>query len=191
MSSPQSANPNAGFQDRLNRVAERRAPHEAERPEIEVLPDWKENARGPAGIAVAILVGILAVVTVRIARFHVMGVALVSDSPDMTLAIEMAASLLLSFMIFMLLPWKGIQYRFLQFAGVALMALTMHNMVHTSPGLFRLVFSPEWTDRVIAATEPSSMYVRGQSVPFAGKIKEEEEEVAEAPVKPQRIKIGQ
>lgn len=191
MSSPQSANPNAGFQDRLNRVAERRAPHEAERPEIEVLPDWKENARGPAGIAVAILVGILAVVIVRIARFHIMGVALVSDSPDMTLAIEMAASLLLSFMIFMLLPWKGIQYRFLQFAGVALMALTMHNMVHTSPGLFRLVFSPEWTDRVIAATEPSSMYVRGQSVPFAGKIKEEEEEVAEAPVKPQRIKIGQ
>lgn len=191
MSSPQSATPNAGFQDRLNRVAERRAPHEAERPEIEVLPDWKENARGPAGILAAILVGILAVVIVRIARFHVMGVALVSDSPDLTLAIEMAASLLLSFMIFLLLPWKGIQYRFLQFAGVALMALTMHNMVHSAPGLFRLAFSPEWTDRVLAETEPSSMYVRGHSVPFAGKIKEEEEEVAEAPALPRRIQIGQ
>lgn len=190
MSSPQSATPNAGFQDRLNRVAERRAPHEAERPEIEVLPDWRENAHGPAGIAAAIVTGILAVVIVRIARFHVMGVALVSDSPDMTLAIEAAASLLLSFMIFLLLPWKGIQYRFLQFAGVALTALTMHNAVHSAPGLFRLAFSPEWTDRVLAQTEPGSMYVRGHSVPFAGKIKEEEPE-PEAPALPRRIQIGQ
>lgn len=190
MSSPQSATPNAGFNDRLNRVAERRAPHEAQRPQIEVLPDWRDNARGPAGIAAAIVTGILAVVVVRIARFHVMGVALVSDRPDLTLAIEMAASLILSFMIFMLLPWKGVQYRFLQFAGVALMALTMHNMVHSAPGLFRLVFSPEWTDRVLAETEPSSMYIRGHSVPFAGKIKEEVAEVEE-PVLPQLIKIGE
>ena len=171
MSSPQSATPNAGFQDRLNRVAERRAPHEAARPQIDVLPDWKENARGPAGIAAALLAGILAVVIVRLARFHVMGVALVSDSPDITLAVEMGASLLLSFLIFLFLPWKGIQYRFLQFGGVALMTLTMHNMVHSSPGLFRLAFSPDWTDRVLAQTEPGSMYVRGHSIPFTGKVK--------------------
>ena len=171
MSSPQSATPNAGFQDRLNRVAERRAPHEAARPQIDVLPDWKENARGPAGIAAALLAGILAVVIVRLARFHVMGVALVSDSPDITLAVEMGASLLLSFLIFLFLPWKGIQYRFLQFGGVALMTLTMHNIVHSSPGLFRLAFSPDWTDRVLAQTEPGSMYVRGHSIPVTGKVK--------------------
>ena len=171
MSSPQSASPNAGFKDRLNRVAERRAPHEAERPRIDVLPDWKENAQGPAGIAAAVLIGIASVIAVRIVRFHFMGVALVSDSPDMTLATEMVAALLLSFLIFLLLPWKGIHYRFLQFGGVALMALTMHNMVHSTPGLFRLAFSPEWTDRVLAETQPGSMYVRGHSIPFAGKIK--------------------
>ena len=175
MSSPQSATPNPGFQDRLNRVAERRAPHEAARPQIDVLPDWRENARGPAGIAAAVLTGILAVVIVRLARFHIMGVALISDSPDVTLAVEMGASLLLSFLIFLFLPWKGIQYRFLQFGGVALMALTMHNMVHSSPGLFRLAFSPDWTDRVLAQTEPSSMYVRGHSIPFAGKVNGDDE----------------
>lgn len=181
MSSPQSVTPSSGFQSRLNRVAERRAPHEAARPQIDVLPDWRENARGPAGIAAAILCGILAVVIVRVARFHVMGVALVSDSPDLTLATEMGAALLLSFLMFMLLPWKGIQFRFLQFGGVALMALTMHNMVHSAPGLFRLAFSPEWTDRVLAETEASSMYVRGQSIPFAGKIKDDADEEAEQP----------
>lgn len=174
MSSPQSTTPNAGFQSRLDRVAERRAPHEAARPQIDVLPDWRENARGPAGIATAVLTGILAVVIVRLARFHIMGVALVSESPDVTLAVEMGASLLLSFLIFLFLPWKGIQYRFLQFGGVALMTLTMHNIVHSSPGLFRLAFSPDWTDRVLVQTEPGSMYVRGHSIPFAGKVNGDE-----------------
>jgi hypothetical protein len=174
MSSPQSTTPNAGFQSRLDRVAERRAPHDAARPQIDVLPDWRENARGPAGIAAAVLTGILAVVIVRLARFHIMGVALVSESPDVTLAVEMGASLLLSFLIFLFLPWKGIQYRFLQFGGVALMTLTMHNIVHSSPGLFRLAFSPDWTDRVLAQTEPGSMYVRGHSIPFAGKVNGDE-----------------
>lgn len=192
MSSPQRVTPNRGFQSRLNRVAEARAPHEANRPQIDVLPDWRENARGPAGIGAAIATGILAVVIVRVARFHITGVALVSDSPDITLAVETGAALLLSFMIFLLLPWKGIQYRFLQFGGVALMALTMHNMVHSAPGLFSLAFSSAWTDRVLAETEPGSMYVRGQSIPFAGKINDEAEEDAEAakPEGPRRIEMG-
>ena len=191
MSSPQSSAPNAAFQNRLNRVAERRAPLEAERPEIDVLPDWRENARGPAGILAAVLVGIIAVVIVRIARFHIMGVALVSDKPDITLAVETTAALVLSFMIFLFLPWKGIQYRFLQFAGVALMALTMHNMVHSAPGLFRLAFSPEWTERVVAETKPGSMYVRGQSLPFTGKVKEEVAAAEpEKPAIPRRIQMG-
>lgn len=193
MSSPPSSARNAGFHDRLNRVAERRAPIEAEKPVIDVLPDWRENASGPAGIAAAIVTGIVAVVIVRLIRFHFTGVALVSESPDLTLAVETAAALFLSFALFSLMPWKGIQYRFLQFAGIALMALSMHNMVHSAPGLFRLAFSPDWTDRVLAETEPSSMYLRGQSMPFAGKIREEvaEADIApEEPAKPRRIQIG-
>lgn len=199
MSSPQNATPNSGFQSRLNRVAERRAPHEAEKPVVDVLPDWRENASGPAGIVAAIVVGLAAVLIVRIARFHYQGVALVSDNPDVTLAIELAAGLMLSFLIFLVLPWKGVKYRFLQFAGVAIMGLTMHNMVHNAPGLFSLAFSEDWTEEVIASTEPSSMYLRGQSIPFAGKIKEEvaaldEAEASEAPEEPalpRRIVIGQ
>lgn len=194
MSSPQSATPNNEFQNRLNRVAERRAPHEAERPVIDVLPDWKENARGPAGIGAAIVVGILAVIVIRLVRYHVFGVAMVSDTPDLTLAMETGASLLLSILVFMALPWKGLQYKFLQLGGVVLMITTMHNMVHSAPGLFSLAFSSEWTDMVIAETDPNSMYVRGHSLPFTGSTKTEE--VAEAaaepeqPALPRRIQLG-
>ncbi|MBT8419187.1 MAG: hypothetical protein KJO42_17255 [Silicimonas sp.] len=199
MSSAQSDTPNKGFQSRLNRVAERRAPLEAEKPEIDVLPDWRENAFGPAGLVAAVIVGLVSVVIVRVVRFHFQGIALVSDSPDITMATEFAAALMLSFLIFLLLPWKGVKYRFLQFGGVALMALTMHNMVHNAPGLFNLAFSPAWTNDVLAKTEPGSMYIRGQSIPFAGKIKPDTgEDVAaadsaapETPALPRLIQIGQ
>ena len=192
MSSPQSATPNSAFQDRLNRVAERRAPLEAQAPVIEVLPDWKENASGPAGIVAAILVGMVSVIAVRITRFHFMGEAMVTDSHDITFVAETAAALVLSFVIFFMLPWRGTKYKFLQFGGVALMALTMHNFVHNAPGVFRLAFSPEWTDRVLAETDASSIYVRGRSIPFAGKINEEVVAVEpEPPALPSLIKIGE
>ena len=195
MSSPNSGKPNAGFHDRLNRVAERRAPHEAGRQPVDVLPDWKENASGPAGIVLAILVGILAVLVVRLVRFHFTGQAMVTDSPDMTMAMETAGAMALSLVVFFMLPWRGFQYKLLQFGGVVLMITTMHNAVHSTPGVFRLAFSSDWTDTVLANTEQGSMYVRGTSMPFAGKIREEE--VAEAEVEPEapklpgRIKIGQ
>lgn len=196
MSSPQSSSSNQGFQQRLNRVADKRAPHEAARPVVEVLPDWKENASGPAGIAFAILIGIAAVFLVRLGRYHIMGEALVTDSPDLTLAVETGAALALSFLLFLPLPWKGFQYKLLQLGGVLVMITTMHNMVHSTPWFFKLTFSPDWTERVIAETDASSMYLRGKSVPFTGKIKEaDDEQVAaaaepEEPAKPRRIQIG-
>ena len=195
MSSPNSGKPNAGFQDRLNRVAERRAPHEAGRQPVDVLPDWKENASGPAGIVLAVLIGILAVLVVRLVRFHFTGQAMVTDSPDLTMALEAAGAMAISLVVFFMLPWRGFQYKLLQFGGVVLMITTMHNVVHSAPGVFRLAFSSDWTDIVLAETEPGSMYVRGTSMPFAGKIRGEE--VAEAEVEPEapklpgRIKIGQ
>lgn len=184
MSSPQAVRQNSAFQNRLNRVAERRAPHEAAKPQIDVLPDWKENAFGPAGIAAAVVVGLLSVLIVRIALFHITGTALVSDTPALTQGIEFAASFGLSAALFFLLPWKGVKFYFLQFAGVAFMILTMHNMVHSSPGLYGLLFSQDWTDRVLAETEASSMHVIGKSLPFAGKITEEGEETAKAEAAP-------
>lgn len=192
MSSPQSSTPNSAFQNRLNRVAERRAPIEAERPEIDVLPDWKENASGPASYVAALLTGVVAVLAFRLVRFHFFGEALVTDSPNLTLALETAGALILSFAIFFLLPWKGIKYKFVQFGGVAVMALAMHNMVHSAPGLFSLAFSPEWTETVIASTEPSSLYVRGHSIPFVGSAGEDVAEAATTePELPRMIKLGQ
>ena len=91
----------------------------------------------------------------------------------MTLAIETGAALLVSFLLFALLPYKGAAYKFVQFGGVVLMISMMHNAVHSAPGTFSALFSPEWTAAVQAKTEPNSLYLRGEVIPFVKPVEEE------------------
>lgn len=181
MSSPPSAGPNRGFQSRLNRVAEKRAPFEAAKPDIAVLPDWKENVAGKAGMLVAVLVGVLAVLLVRIVAYHAIGTAMVSDTPDLTLAAETAAALVLAIILFRLTSYRGVKYNFANFAGVVLMISMMHNAVHAVPVAFSAAFSSDWTAEVMQVTEPNSLYLRGKVIPFSPK-----EDVAEDP-EPEKV----
>lgn len=162
--------PNQGFADRLNRVAENQKPRE-DVAVVTVLPDIKERFSGKFGLFAAVLVGLLAVLIVRIARFHYSGEAMLGgENADMTLAIETVAALALSFVLFAMLPFKGVAFKFAQFGGVIVMISMMHNAVHSAPGLFNAMFSPEWTAAVTEQTEPNSLYLRGEVIPF---VKEE------------------
>lgn len=161
--------PNKSFQNRLARVEGFRPTPEDAAP-VSVLPDMKSRFSGKFALFFALAIGVLAVLFVRIARFHFSGEAMIGGHPDMTLAMETGAALVLSFVLFALLPYKGIQYKFVQFGGVILMISMMHNAVHSAPGVFNAMFSPEWTAAVTEQTEPNSLYLRGEVIPF---VKEE------------------
>ena len=166
MSGPM-AGPNQGFQDRLNRVAEIRAPYEAAKPEVSVLPDWKKDVAAKSGFLIAPLIGVLAVLLVRIGAFHTTGVAMVSDTPDATLAIEVGGAALISAAILLLTRYKWMTTMPVALAGIAVMAVFMHNSVHSMPSLYSLAFSTNWTEQVIEATEPKSVYFRGEVIPLS------------------------
>lgn len=167
MSSPMgNAGPARSFQSRLNRVEKARAPHEAQHPEVSVLPDWKSDVFAKSGLPLAVVIGMLSALAVRAGLYHYSGKAMLTDTPDMTLAIETSAALLVSFLAFMVLPFRGLSYKLALLAGVAVTIVAMHNAVHSAPGLFSLMFSPEWTERVIAATEPKSLLIRGEVIPL-------------------------
>lgn len=166
MSSPQSGGPDSSFHDRLNRVAEHRAPSDAAKGPVSVLPDWKSRFSGKFGLAIALIVGALAVLVVRVVSYHYLGTAMVSENADKTLAMETGAALALSFVLFTLLPFKGPQYKMMQLAGVLLTISMMHNAVHSAPGLFAAMFSPEWAAEVTSVTEPNSLYLRGEVIHF-------------------------
>ncbi len=171
MSGAPASGPDEKFHDRVAHVADVTAARA--RPPVSVLPDWRAPFIGPLGILLALLVGMTAVIAVRVGMFHVTGSAMVSDSPNVTMAIETATALFASLLVFFVFPYRGAQYNFFQFLGVIVMISMMHNFVHKVPGVFSLAFSPEWTETVTTVTEPNSFYVRGQSLPFIPEPKEE------------------
>ena len=158
-----SSGPTRSFQSRLNRVAAVRAPIEAAKPEISVLPDWKQNIKYPAAIVGAALLGILAVFIARYVRFHMTGGTLAGDDPDITMMIDGGIAAACSFALFSMLRFSGAEFKAAQTFGIAAMVMTMHNAVHAAPEVFDVVFSEEWTDEVIAYTEPKSILFRGVS----------------------------
>lgn len=177
MSSPMGdAGPARSFQSRLNRVERARAPYEARKPEVSVLPDWKRDLARKSGIPVAVLCGILSVLAVRIVAFHTTGTAMISPTPDLTMALEMAASIALGLLVLAILPFKGFATKIAQVAGVAVTITAMHNAVHAAPGVFSLLFSPQWTAEVTAATQPNSILLRGEVIPLTAPLEEEAEE---------------
>ena len=181
MSAANPGTPNKAFQDRLGRVAEKHAPIAAARPQVDVLPDWRENIRTPKGFAIAIALGLVAVVIVRLVRYHAFGGSLIGDNADLTMAIDLVAGGLLSFAVFQVTSYRGFPFYLAQMAGVVAMLVAMQNMVHSVPGAFELAFSPEWTEDVIASTEPGTLLVRGHSMHMTAP----QEDIAEADIAPE------
>jgi|GEM_PF-1941020 len=191
MSSPQTGSPDSSFQNRLNRVAEKRAPIEAAKPEVAVLPDWKESIKHPSAIVGAALVGMLAVFVARYARYHLMGGSLAGDDADITMMIDGAIGVACSFVLFSALRFKGAEYKAAQTFGIFAMIMIMHNFVHAAPRVFNTVFSPQWTQEVIAMTEPNSILFRGATfVLYEEKVSAEAASEEEAPALPKVRRMG-
>ena len=111
MSSPQGGTPDSGFQERLNRVAEARAPIDAAKPQVAVIPDWKENLKYPAAIVGSALVGMLAVFVARYVRFHIMGGSLAGDDADITMLIDGGIGAACGFLLFAMLRFEGKEFK--------------------------------------------------------------------------------
>jgi hypothetical protein len=189
MGSPSAGTPDKGFHDRLNRMAERRAPIDAAKPKIEVLPDWRASVALPASLVAAVICGMIAVVVARFARFHLLGGSLAGDNPDMSMLMDAGIAIAFSFIVFMLLRFEGHALKGAQVVGVFLMLGIMQNVVHSAPWAFNLLFSEEWTTEVTTASEPNSLYFRGTFFALSPAEEESEEEL-EAPVLPKVRRLG-
>lgn len=183
---------NQGFQDRLKRIEQARAPDLADlvdadgnpipdRTHVSPLPDWKQNLRYPALLAAATVAGMFGVFVARFVRFHLTGGTLAGgEAADLTMVIDGAIAAMASFVVFTLLRFDGKELKAAQTLGVAIMICTMHNLVHAAPRVFDAVFSPVWTAEVIEFTEPKSILFRGVSFVL---VPEKEPEQPEQPEK--------
>ncbi len=133
-------------------------------PHVDLLPNWKFEIAARSGWIVALVFGALSVLFVRIFQFHYSGEAMISDNPMLTTAVEAGAAVVLSFLAFLLVPYRGAKYVLLLIVGVGLSVTAMHNTVHTTPWAYSLMFSPEWTAEVIETTKPKSLLVLGDVI---------------------------
>ena len=159
MSSPSKAARGRGFQSRLNRVAELRAPLEAAKPEVELLPDWKAKFKRPMSLATAVLIGMLAVFIARVGRFHLMGGLPSGEFTNFTVIFDGGLALVFSLLAFRVLKMNDRAFKSAFAGGVVAMVVLMHNFVHAAPGVFGLLFSKEWSANVVAYSEPGSIYL--------------------------------
>ena len=187
MSSPQTASPDGKFQNRIERLAEKHAPAAAARAQVQVIPHWSENFMYPLSLVGAALVGMLAVIVSRLVRYHLLGGSLAGDNADIAMAMDASLAIGCSFLLFAMLRTRGRSHKAAQIFGVAAMIMVMHNLVHWMPTAFDIAFSPKWTADVIAATEPKSILLRGES--FAMTPEDVLEEDAE-PAKPVVRRFG-
>ncbi|MGI9391487.1 MAG: hypothetical protein ACR2O1_15630 [Boseongicola sp.] len=178
MSSVQGTARPTGFKSRLNRVEAKRAPIDAAKPDVELLPDWKANLRQPMMLSAAVIFGMVAVFLVRLARFHLMGSLPAMEIPDVTMLIDGGIAMICLFLVFRLLKGTPRKIKAAHALGVVAMVGLMHNFVHSAPGVFGLLFSKEWTAVTVAYSEPDSIYVGSKYVVFLppddGKAAEQE-----------------
>lgn len=146
-------------------------------------PDILDNLFIPISMIGAFLVGALAVFVTRFVRFHMMGGDLTGDNADLWMIVDSVIAVGIVITLRSLFRFGGKALETAKTVGIVAMILTMHNFVHLAPGTFSKVFSPEWTDQVIATTEPKSILFRGISF-VVGDMPEE------APQLPQRIELA-
>ncbi len=186
MGSAGSGSPDESFQERLARMEKRRAPIEAAKQPVDVLPDWKASLVKPVTLIGAVILGMIAVVFARYARFHLMGGTLAGDNPDVAMAIDLAVAFGVAAGVFAILRFEGFANKGAHLFGILVMIAMMHNMVHAAPGVFNLLFSSDWTENVVSASEPNSLYFRGDFIELAPEIEEE----IEKPAKPKVRRLG-
>jgi hypothetical protein len=171
------------FHDRLNRVtgvtpepenagsSGTPGPSRPVRPKKKAPPTMRENLRYPLSFVWAFLIGGLSVVVARLVRatFAEDG-GLAGVDPDFAMMMDGGIGLAVGFAVRMLFRLNAKELVLAQGAGIALMIATMHNFVHTAPGLWATAFSQGWVDEVLVTTEPNTLLFRGVTfeLPSAG-----------------------
>jgi hypothetical protein len=150
---------------------------------VSVLPSPRETIGYPLSIVGAILIGMLAVLISRWARYTISGGSLTGEDPDIMMAIDAGLALAIGFVLKQIFRLTGKVQETSKTIGIFAMVCIMHNFVHVWPGAFEMAFSPEWVTDVIETTQANSILFRGVSFVVG-------ESAQNAPAMPQLIELN-
>ncbi len=122
------------------------------------------NARLPAGVIAAFILGLIAVFVVRFTRFQLGFGALTGDLAGLMMAIDLIMGVFVGYFLRHVFNFAAREFQLAHGLGVLLMVVGMHNIVHKAPEQFAQLFSDNWVKQVVHDTKPDTLLFRGISV---------------------------
>lgn len=128
-----------------------------------VLGKGKHAKPGVMGLFVALIIGLICLAGARYARFNLASVAEDAGSAHIVMAMDFGIAAIIAFLIGGLINQKSMRHMVAQTAGIAVMAVAMHNLVWMYPAEFAQVYSQAYVDEVRGATQPNTIYIGGET----------------------------
>lgn len=170
---------NSQFQERLNRISaggpnttgqvyvgppEAMTDRKGRKIRSSAGPDALDNILYPMSMIGAFLVGVFAVFLTRLGRFYLLDGSLTGENADLWMVFDSVIAIGFVIILRSVFRAKRKALEVAKAIGVIATVLTMHIFVHMMPGFFSSVFSPEWTQQVIATTEKNAALTHQFSV---------------------------
>ena len=112
----------------------------------------------PFSILLAFALGILTVVIARWARFQLFGLpGNAAEDFSSMVAMDAIMSSMIGFLIRQMTNLKSPIHLSAKGFGITAGVLCMHMAVHQMPGLWAILFSPEWVKSVVQTTSPTGI----------------------------------
>ncbi len=125
---------------------------------------WREimgNTLYPLSIIFAFILGMIAVLVGRLARYHIGG----ADNPDLDvdilLAMDVGMAAMVAFALRMMFSLESKVHMSAKTMGIMATVATMHNAVHIYPEMTAIIFSEEYVKHTLEYTNPNTVIFRG------------------------------
>jgi len=127
----------------------------------EIRANGKDKPASVSGMIMAMVLGGLCLI---VARYFQITFLDIQPSVPHALVYELGMAAAMAFTLGGFVRQKTLKHMVCHLAGAALAAMTMHNAVWVAPAEFAMVFSQDFVDQILAATNPMSLNVAGNTI---------------------------
>ena len=166
-----------GFNDRIKKIKDPRntfyvdpetgtfIPKRVSRKSIKKAAAKRIEKATFGGIMMCLVMGAAALVAARWVRWEYLAIEETASTADTLMMIDFGMAAMAVFLIGGVIGQKTFKHMLALTAGIAFALMTMHNLVWWMPDEMATVFGQGYVDQVRSLTEPSSIYLRGESIP--------------------------
>ncbi len=166
----------AGFNTRIKRIKDPKntyyvdgetgtfIPKRVNKQQIKQAVKKRQEKATFGGMVMGLFLGALMLMAARYVRFTYLGIEEGGPAADTLMMIDFGMAAMAIFILGGMIGQKTLKHMVAQVAGIALMLVTMHNLIWLAPAEFAQVYGQDYVNQVQATTAPTSLYLRGETI---------------------------